>query len=422
MGTDLNRNFDFYWGETGSSDNPCSNQYHGSGPLSEPEARAVSDFLTSDEMLDRLDGFITLHTYAQLWIHPYSHEYENYPTDVRDISRIALKAINRLRAIYGTDYNYGTGADLLSPASGGSDDWAKSALQVKYVYLIELRPEMELSGGFILDKDELIPTGVETFEAIKIVMEACLAKNKFPTKADDFVFEDAKTQQNIFGAFFGKDANIGVFSNFNSQTTPSLFDIEKVTISRKTTTTTIKPTTVNNIIKDVNEKVVKIEVPSTTTFFTTTKNYSSTIKEEITTTPKLLTNKNNSILSEKLFRKQLLRIEAQRKLSESFKTNILHHSDDLESSPKLKEYEEIEIPKKITKISPINIKSQIITKTNLLPIQPIYHNHDFVKKIEVCEDNQRSCKLWIKARPTVCLDHKRFMEIQCPLSCSFCTS
>lgn len=85
MGTDLNRNFDFYWSETGSSDNPCSNQFHGSSPLSEPEARAVSDFLTSDEMFDRLDGFITLHTYAQLWIHPYSHEYENYPTDVRDI-------------------------------------------------------------------------------------------------------------------------------------------------------------------------------------------------------------------------------------------------------------------------------------------------------------------------------------------------
>ncbi|CEF66206.1 Peptidase M14, carboxypeptidase A domain and Proteinase inhibitor, carboxypeptidase propeptide domain and ShKT domain and Proteinase inhibitor, propeptide domain-containing protein [Strongyloides ratti] len=417
MGTDLNRNFDFYWSETGSSDNPCSNQYHGSGPLSEPEARAVSDFLTSEEMFDRLDGFITLHTYAQLWIHPYSHEYENYPTDVRDISRVALKAINRLRAIYGTDYNYGTGADLLSPASGGSDDWAKSTLQVKYVYLIELRPEMELSGGFILDKDELIPTGVETFEAIKVVMEACLAKNKFPTKADDLVLEDAKTQQNIFGAFFGKDTNIGMFSNLNSQTTPSPFGMDKVIVSRgttvttttTTTTTTVKPTTINNIFRNVNEKIVKIEIPQTSTFSTTTKKFQTTIKNEVNTTPEILTNKSNGILSEKLFRKQLLRLEAEGKLSEK-------------SSPKQKEYEDIEIPKHVITTSPLNIKSQIITKTNMLQIQPIYHNHDFVKKNEVCEDNQRSCKLWIKARPTVCQDHKRFMEIQCPLSCSFCTS
>ena len=30
-----------------------------------------------------------------------------------------------------------------APAAGGSDDWAKETLQVKYVYLIELRPQLE---------------------------------------------------------------------------------------------------------------------------------------------------------------------------------------------------------------------------------------------------------------------------------------
>uniref|UniRef100_A0A0K0F5Y1 Zinc carboxypeptidase A 1 n=1 Tax=Strongyloides venezuelensis TaxID=75913 RepID=A0A0K0F5Y1_STRVS len=422
MGTDLNRNFDFYWSETGSSDNPCSNQFHGSSPLSEPEARAVSDFLTSDEMFDRLDGFITLHTYAQLWIHPYSHEYENYPTDVRDISRVALKAINRLRAIYGTDYNYGTGADLLSPASGGSDDWAKSALQVKYVYLIELRPEMELSGGFILDKDELIPTGVETLEAIKVVMEACLAKNKIPTKPDDLVLEDVKTRQNVFGAFFGKDTNIGMFSNINSQTTPSPFGVEKMLVSRATTTTTtIKPITIENVIKTTKKLVIKDELPSTTTLSTTTKHHQMTMKKDSMSTPGIPITKNNNILTEKLFRKQILRFQAEGKLSEVLKTNILYQSKDLGTSNHQDEYEEVEMPKEAKITSPLNIRSQILSKTKLLPIQPVYHNHDFEKKYEVCEDNQRSCKLWIKARPNVCQDHKRFMEIQCPLSCSYCS-
>uniref|UniRef100_A0A0N4ZVK1 Peptidase_M14 domain-containing protein n=1 Tax=Parastrongyloides trichosuri TaxID=131310 RepID=A0A0N4ZVK1_PARTI len=428
MGTDLNRNFDFYWSETGSSDNPCSNQYHGSGPVSEPEAKAVNDFLTSDEMIDRLDGFITLHTYAQLWIHPYSHEYENYPNDVRDISRVALKAINRLRAIYGTDYNYGTGADLLSPASGGSDDWAKSALQVKYVYLIELRPEMELSGGFILDKDELIPTGVETFEAIKVVMEACLAKNKFPTKSDNLVLEDIKTRENVFGAFFRKDSNIGLFSNINThQTTPSPLEMEKiivpltkVTTLKSTISTTLPPLTTTS-----NTSTNKIKMTATSSsklLLSDIKKDTTTIKEFLTTTSTKIPiiNKDNMILSNKLFRKQLLRLQAEAKLKEVTSPNVIYQSSDLEVLP-IEEYEEIELPEEIIKTSPIRIPSQVITKTKLLPIQPIYHNHNFDKKTQVCEDNQRSCKLWIEARPSVCRDQKRFMEIQCPLSCSFCT-
>lgn len=41
--------------------------------------RAVRDFLLSPEMRGKLDGFITLHTYAQLWIHPYSHQMQSFP-------------------------------------------------------------------------------------------------------------------------------------------------------------------------------------------------------------------------------------------------------------------------------------------------------------------------------------------------------
>uniref|UniRef100_A0A1I8ENU6 Peptidase_M14 domain-containing protein n=2 Tax=Wuchereria bancrofti TaxID=6293 RepID=A0A1I8ENU6_WUCBA len=78
-GVDLNRNFDFHWAEVGSSENPCSYLYQGESAFSEPETRAVRDFLLSPEMQGKLDGFITLHTYAQLWIHPYSHKEESFP-------------------------------------------------------------------------------------------------------------------------------------------------------------------------------------------------------------------------------------------------------------------------------------------------------------------------------------------------------
>jgi hypothetical protein len=56
---------------------------------------------------------ITLHTYAQMWIHPYSHEYQFYPPDVQKLKSLALRATARLKEIYGTSYRVGTGADLL---------------------------------------------------------------------------------------------------------------------------------------------------------------------------------------------------------------------------------------------------------------------------------------------------------------------
>uniref|UniRef100_A0A914H226 ShKT domain-containing protein n=1 Tax=Globodera rostochiensis TaxID=31243 RepID=A0A914H226_GLORO len=179
-GVDLNRNFDFHWAETGSSLNACSNLFAGKKAFSEPEARAIANFLQDEEMKGRVDAFITLHTYAQLWIHPFSHEYQNFPNDVAKVKNLALSATARLREVYGINYKVGTGADLLAPASGGSDDWAKQTLGVKFVYLVELRPQQQVSNGFILRQEELLPTAIETFEAIKVIIQGVLVEKALP--------------------------------------------------------------------------------------------------------------------------------------------------------------------------------------------------------------------------------------------------
>ncbi|CAG9540232.1 unnamed protein product [Cercopithifilaria johnstoni] len=176
-GVDLNRNFDFHWAEVGSSENPCSYLYQGESAFSEPETRAVRDFLLSPEMRGKLDGFITLHTYAQLWIHPYSHKVDSFPDNYAQLKHTAKRAVNRLKKVYGTQYRIGTGADILAPASGGSDDWAKEVLGVKFVYLVELRPQLELSNGFILNKNELIPTAVETWKGVRAVIDDAIRAN-----------------------------------------------------------------------------------------------------------------------------------------------------------------------------------------------------------------------------------------------------
>ncbi|XP_038216006.1 putative metallocarboxypeptidase ECM14 isoform X2 [Zerene cesonia] len=45
IGVDADRNWDYHWGEKDSSQDPCSDNYAGPHPFSEPETRAVSEFL-----------------------------------------------------------------------------------------------------------------------------------------------------------------------------------------------------------------------------------------------------------------------------------------------------------------------------------------------------------------------------------------
>uniref|UniRef100_A0A1I7W5M2 ShKT domain-containing protein n=1 Tax=Loa loa TaxID=7209 RepID=A0A1I7W5M2_LOALO len=175
-GVDLNRNFDFHFKESGSSDDPCAEIYQGKEPFSEPEARAVRDAVTSNRYRGRIDAFITLHTYSQLWIHPYGHRKDTYPGDIQDLYEVGKNATNALSKLYGTKYVVGSGADTLYPASGGSEDWAKQTAGIKYVYLLELRPDEKNWDGFILDERQLIPTATETWAGIRVVADAVIER------------------------------------------------------------------------------------------------------------------------------------------------------------------------------------------------------------------------------------------------------
>ncbi|VDM95237.1 unnamed protein product [Thelazia callipaeda] len=173
-GVDLNRNFDFHWGESGSSSDICSEIYQGDKPFSEPETRAIRDKLLSAELRGKVDAFITLHTYSQMWIHPYNHQRHSFPNDVYDLEEVGRRAVKALENVYGTKFRFGSGADILYPSAGGSDDWAKAKAGVKFVYLLELRPGEGEWDGFLLDRRQLIPTGRETWTGVRVVIDAIM--------------------------------------------------------------------------------------------------------------------------------------------------------------------------------------------------------------------------------------------------------
>uniref|UniRef100_A0AC34GJ96 Peptidase M14 carboxypeptidase A domain-containing protein n=1 Tax=Panagrolaimus sp. ES5 TaxID=591445 RepID=A0AC34GJ96_9BILA len=136
--------------------------------FSEPETRSVRDFITGQN--GKIKTFLTFHSYSQILMYPFGHQVRTYPNDVNDLSVTANRAAQALQSMYGTKYTVGTGADTLYPASGGSEDWAKGQMGIKYSFLFELRPEDNVWDGFLLAENQIIPTSRETWEAVKIIV------------------------------------------------------------------------------------------------------------------------------------------------------------------------------------------------------------------------------------------------------------
>lgn len=70
-GVDLNRNYGQFWDVPGgNSPDPCNQAYRGTEPFSEPETRAIRDFLTAHK--DEVKFAYNFHSYGNMYLWPYN--------------------------------------------------------------------------------------------------------------------------------------------------------------------------------------------------------------------------------------------------------------------------------------------------------------------------------------------------------------
>ncbi|XP_069589798.1 carboxypeptidase O isoform X4 [Ranitomeya imitator] len=187
-GVDLNRNFNVKWCSFGSSTNCTSNLFCGTSPVSEPETKAVVDFveIRKSEMI----CFLTIHSYSQfiLTAHGYT---KNLPNSYNETIKVAEMAASELKKKYGTVYKVGSFANLLYEASGTSQDWVHD-LGIEFSYTIELRDNGTYQ--FVLPEDQIQPTCEETMAGVLKIIEYVNDKY-FPNQA-------SKTCGNLYSYAF----------------------------------------------------------------------------------------------------------------------------------------------------------------------------------------------------------------------------
>lgn len=186
VGTDPNRNWDFHWGEAGTSPDPCSDAYEGPKAFSEIEVKTVAYYIAAQKNIQvRLahlpfvllanffpQGYINFHSYSQLWMSPWGWT-SNLPKDYNKQNALSASCVSALGALFGTQYEYGPIATTIYPASGSSADWTYGVANVLYSYGVELRDTG--TYGFLLPPDQIVPSGQETYAAVKVWLQRVLS-------------------------------------------------------------------------------------------------------------------------------------------------------------------------------------------------------------------------------------------------------
>jgi len=166
IGTDPNRNWDYKWGGAGASNNPCSESFMGSHAFSEIEVRTVAGYIQAQK---NIQGYINFHAYSQLWMSPWGWTTDR-PKDYTKQNQLSAACVKALKSLYGTEYGYGPISTTIYPASGSSADWTYGVCGTLYAYGVELRDTGRY--GFLLPPAQIIPSGQETYAALKVFAQA----------------------------------------------------------------------------------------------------------------------------------------------------------------------------------------------------------------------------------------------------------
>jgi len=168
VGVDNNRNWGFKFNTGGSSNNPCDETYHGPTAFSEPENTALANYLQAHP---NVEGYVDFHAYSQLWMTPWGYT-SALPKDDKVQKDCGKASVAALKAVNGVTFQVGNVANIIYVASGGSNDWTYGAMNIVHSYAVELRDTG--AYGFLLPVSQIVPSGEETFAAVKVLGQCVL--------------------------------------------------------------------------------------------------------------------------------------------------------------------------------------------------------------------------------------------------------
>ncbi len=115
-GVDINRNYPYQWGGSGSSGDTCDETYRGPSPGSEPETQALMGLINAHQFVTHN----SYHTYGGLTLFPWGY------TETHTPDHSTFVHLGDQMTMY-NGYEAGQPGAVLYPVSGGALDWVYGA-------------------------------------------------------------------------------------------------------------------------------------------------------------------------------------------------------------------------------------------------------------------------------------------------------
>lgn len=167
-GVDLNRNYGYQWGVSGTSGMPGSDVYKGPSAFSEPETQAIRSFCSTHNFKLALN----YHTFGNLLLHPFGYDYVTAP-DEAHFSRMGNLLVSESDLVSEQSVT-------LYPASGDSDDWMYGDVTTKpkiFALTPELGPD---ASGFWPSMSQIVnickSAMFQNITSVKLLHYYCRAK------------------------------------------------------------------------------------------------------------------------------------------------------------------------------------------------------------------------------------------------------
>ncbi|KAL8669833.1 MAG: hypothetical protein Q9168_005598 [Polycauliona sp. 1 TL-2023] len=167
LGHDINRNWNYQWATPGgASTDPCAQDFKGSAPADAPETVVLANFVNKMASSGRgLKLFIDYHSYSQLFMTPYGYTCTALPANNTSYQSLAQGVATAIQSVYGTVFKTGPICPTIYQVSGSSVDYVTDVSKAEYVFTSELRDTG--MNGFVLPKEEILPSGVEAWRGLR---------------------------------------------------------------------------------------------------------------------------------------------------------------------------------------------------------------------------------------------------------------
>ena len=111
-GVDANRNFGSNNFCEFDSKDPCSPNYCGDYPFSEPETASFRNYILEINKKLHIKAYFSIHAYKQLWLFPHGYNKKGV-RNFGQLKNLSEKAVKSIESVYGTKYKYGPAYDTI---------------------------------------------------------------------------------------------------------------------------------------------------------------------------------------------------------------------------------------------------------------------------------------------------------------------